>query len=306
MKINFFITVDVETGFGFELDEFVYGKVGNNYYRIPMIMDVCERHNVRATFFISVFEYVYYGKEKMERICRSISERGHDVELHTHPVWLDKSRHYMFQYSLPEQIELIKRGSQLLREWVGKRCIVHRAGTFAANLDTLKALKENNIPLDSSMYYSYYFRGTNLCKLNDFLPVKNKMIKYENIIEIPITTFQEVRCLFSIPFMNCISCCNIRKKLYTVKALVSNVIERNLPTIVMMGHSNSFIDADLRKQKIKPRLKEIYEFDRTLSWLSRHNRIKICTLREWFCQREKDYGDGRDELFRINVNYFSG
>jgi len=62
----------------------------------------------------------------------------------------------MYLYSLDEQIEIIKDGKELVKEWVSEYPVAHRAGgAYGINKDTFTALKENGIPIDSSSFYGH-------------------------------------------------------------------------------------------------------------------------------------------------------
>ena len=132
-----------------ELKQMIYGEINNKYFGFPKILEICNSHNIKATFFISVFDSKKYGENSFKTICQVIKENGHDVQLHTHPRRAyDKTRREMYLYSLDEQIEIIREGKELIKEWTGEYPIAHRAGAYGLNENTLVALKENNIPID--------------------------------------------------------------------------------------------------------------------------------------------------------------
>ena len=95
-KLRVYITIDTETSMGgawrdprnspVPLDRTVFGEVGSVPYGIPLIMDILEEHGFRGTFFTEVFCAYNVGYPEVERVFRSISERGHDAQLHLHPV----------------------------------------------------------------------------------------------------------------------------------------------------------------------------------------------------------------------------
>src|SRR5207249_9066268 len=122
---------------------------------------------------------------------------GHEIQLHTHPdLMYDPKRQSMHEYSLAEQTTIIRDGMALLREWTGKAPIAHRAGSYGANKDTLKALHANGIFLDSSFFYRH---GN--CRL-PFANL-NSPFKADGIWEVPVTVHpRPVRRLgISLPFV---------------------------------------------------------------------------------------------------------
>ena len=64
-------------------------------------------------------------------------------------------------------------------DWIKKEVTAHRAGAYAMNKDTLYALAENDIIIDSSMY-----KGSNNCK---YCPAINVPQWCDGIYEIPVT-----------------------------------------------------------------------------------------------------------------------
>ena len=98
MKVNFLITGDYEI-FGNGTGDFIKCV----YNPTNKILDVCDRHNVIFTIFADMCEYWsfkryaeqlkkdlgYYPHEYFEIQLQDAIKRGHDVQLHLHPQWLD-------------------------------------------------------------------------------------------------------------------------------------------------------------------------------------------------------------------------
>jgi len=103
------ITVDVEdplplkTIYENDVDEeksMIYGKIDGKYFGFQRIMEICNRFNVRATFFLDILEYNRYSEETFKNICQEIKGKGHDVQLHIHPDrGYDENRQKMLEYS---------------------------------------------------------------------------------------------------------------------------------------------------------------------------------------------------------------
>jgi hypothetical protein len=53
---------------------------------IGLIMDVVERYGLKATFFTEALGAGYFGEGGLAEVCREILGRGHDVQLHCHPI----------------------------------------------------------------------------------------------------------------------------------------------------------------------------------------------------------------------------
>lgn len=237
------ITIDTEVGEkakhvkeGFE--KFVMGKIGNEYYGIPKIVDIFDHFDLKAEFFVDVYEYKFFGEEKYKNLCTFLHKKGHGVQLHTHPGYAyDINRINMYEYSLEEQIKIIAEGKELIKKWIGEYPLAHRAGNYGADNNTLKALKENSIKIDSSFFY----RQDN-CKIQ--LSTINDPVVYIDVLEVPITVIKRHPRLLGIPVLlkgnwakldiNWLSYRELKKGLHKVK------FEYNM----IFLHSSSFVSRD--------------------------------------------------------------
>ena len=123
---------------------------------VPQIIKILKKSGIRATFFLNVFEKCIWGEKSLKEVAKAISETNNDVQLHTHPAWcFDRTRPHMWQYSLAEQMEILKIGIELLKKWTGKYPIAHRAGAYGINKNTFVALKQAGIRVDSSNFYEH-------------------------------------------------------------------------------------------------------------------------------------------------------
>ena len=192
------ITIDTEVGEkakfvkdGFE--KFVMGKIGNEYYGVPKIVEILDEFGFKAEFFVDIYEYKFFGEGKYKNLCKTLHENGHGVQLHTHPSYAyDIHRINMYEYSLEEQIKIVAEGKELIKKWTGEYPVAHRAGNYGANNDTLTALKENNIKIDSS-----FFNRQKNCKIQ--LSTVNNPIFYNGVLEVPITVIKRHPKLLGIP-----------------------------------------------------------------------------------------------------------
>ena len=185
-KPKIIITIDTEVGEkakfvkeGFE--KFVMGKIGDENYGVPKIVDILNEHNIKGEFFVDVYEDTFFGKEKYASLCKYLDESGHGVSSHTHPDYAyDINRINMHEYSFEEQVRIISDGKGRIKKWIGKYPIAHRAGNYGANNNTLMALKGNNILIDSSYYYGHPNSKIRMSTVNDPLP-------YNQVMEIPVS-----------------------------------------------------------------------------------------------------------------------
>ncbi|PYJ62580.1 MAG: hypothetical protein DME24_03295, partial [Verrucomicrobia bacterium] len=161
---------------------------------------------------------------------------GHEIQLHTHPdLMYDPKRQSMHEYSLAEQTTIIRDGMALLREWTGKAPIAHRAGSYGANKDTLKALHANGIFLDSSFFYRH---GN--CRL-PFANL-NSPFKADGIWEVPVTVHpRPVRRLgISLPFVKRYGKLDVNWMSGPQLCKAIEQLHGTIPYIVTFLHSFSF------------------------------------------------------------------
>ena len=174
--IKVFITVDVETSIGGAFakpdklrpvgaDKRIYGQIGNKEYGIPLIIEILNSYNLKATFFVEPFNADLGYPGETEPIVRFLVENGQDVQLHVHPNHVHYGLHKSGEpYQRTDQMadleqewqkEIVERGAALLEKWTGIRPIAFRAGNMGASEETLQAMQESGLWIDSSYTFSY-------------------------------------------------------------------------------------------------------------------------------------------------------
>jgi hypothetical protein len=96
----------------------------------------------------------------------------------------DGQRWAMHAYSLEEQTAIVRDGVRLLEEWTGQPVVAHRAGAYAANADTLRALERNGIHLDSSLFW----RHANV-RLQGSGFLRNVPSQRGQVVQVPVTAY---------------------------------------------------------------------------------------------------------------------
>jgi len=271
-KINVFITVDTEHSIGGAFkdrnlkpvgnEKRVWGKIGNKYFGIPLMMDIAERYNIRLTFFVEALNKYYFGEDETKKVCEYILNRGHDIQLHLHPNYLNFKLNNPLEkpysdligtYPLEKQIELIKEGLEILVRNGVPGPIAFRAGCFAANEETLRALKATGVVIDSS--YNKSSVG-DTCLLDNHQI--NDLTYLSEIWEFPITNFVEsakVRPNRLKPLdINGVSFQEMRSTLIQAK-------ENGPHNITIIMHSFSFLKPyDFQYRKVRVRGNVIQRF----------------------------------------------
>jgi len=151
--ITLFLTVDVEDSY-FDRPILMSGDGIGREFGVFGILDEFDSLALKGTFFVNVYEKDRQPAGEVEQVVREIAARGHEVGLHTHPSpTLDFYRRPLFRLSLPAQVEVLRWGVDLIEKWTGERPTSFRAGGYALNDDTLVALQEVGIAIDSSCFF---------------------------------------------------------------------------------------------------------------------------------------------------------
>lgn len=266
-KLKVLVTIDTEglNKIGYDKDISLYKK------SFPLIKEIFDLNNIKkATFFISVFEQYQYGDELLNYIYKYTKD--YEIGLHTHPIWIDKNRLNMHQYSYDEQYNMIKDGKKILEDLYNQQILVHRAGAYGLNHNTIRALKKNNIPIDSSMFYVH-----DNCKIRYS---KNQIVKTKDIMEVPVTIFQrEMYNNHNDLIDNRIRKTDINHAfLDEFKEYIEFAIENNLNTLNLFMHSYSFINYNDKNMSINQR--DITKFNKLIDYLSSHNDIEFINYKD--------------------------
>ena len=99
--------------------------------------------------------------------------------MHLHPEWTDETRlrifpdkpykrQHLIYFSRDEQTELIRRGLALIHMAGARTVTAFRAGSFAANTETLAAVQACGIGIDASLNMCCSFSGQDIRSEGDF------------------------------------------------------------------------------------------------------------------------------------------
>lgn len=157
MKQKVLVSVDTEGPAGcLPVEKMIYGQARDGKeYGITFLMDLFDKNDIRALFFVDIPEMADYGEEKLARVMIDIVERGHDVGVHVHPDHMaDINRRYLWEYSAKEQYEIIARCTDFYVKTLKKAPLSFRAGRYGANNDTLDVLEKLGYQFDMSEFYA--------------------------------------------------------------------------------------------------------------------------------------------------------
>jgi len=210
--MRIYITIDVECSLpglrngGVPLPvgtrERVYGDFAGKKLGTPLIMDMLDAHGFKGTFFCDACMRHLVGDDDAGQALRSIAERGHDVQLHIHPInrlWAMRDNGPLIpreQWSddlgaLPTwlQDDLIKEGRRFMHDHTGRLPTVFRAGNYGASDTTLELLAANGFLADSSYNLWSLDKAGYEMRIVTPAPV-NIPFRHRGILEIPVTVFQ--------------------------------------------------------------------------------------------------------------------
>lgn len=280
--INVFITVDTEHSIGGAFNDprmkpvgnekRIFGKIGQREYGIPLIMDISDRFGLKITFFVEVFNQYFFGDKEGREVVAYILKRGHDVQLHLHPNYLNftlkrpQDLHYsdlIGEYPRDRQMEMIAQARKTLENHGAEAPIAFRAGCFGANTDTLSALSETGFIIDSS-YNGAFLGGP--CLMPDW-GINDVQLGKTSVFEFPVTNFIEksgLRSRRNMPLdINGVSFEEMRYVLETVRRGAG---PRNITVIL---HSFSFIKGyDVQYTRARPRWNVIRRFEKLCLFLA--------------------------------------
>ena len=206
--MNIYLTFDVEiwcggwddldSRFPSSFQRYVYGRSRKGDYALPKTLEILDRYGLKGVFFVEPLFAARFGVEYLSTIVQLISAGHHDIQLHLHPEWTDeirplpfpgasKKRQHMSHYTCEEQTALITLGRDLLSQAGCDTITAFRAGSFACNHDTYRALRQHGIGIDSSLHAVLADSGRDLRQQFDFF----HPLEFEQVRILPMTVFQD-------------------------------------------------------------------------------------------------------------------
>lgn len=155
------------------------------------------RHRLKAVFFVEgLFAgCAQVGLGPLRDIVDLIYSFGQEIQLHLHPEWIPylancsvPFRGYLLRsYSEAEQVSLIEMARDNLIQAGAKAPLAFRAGDYAANENTLRALAKLGFRFDSSYNRQYL---ASKCGLSSIGPIWHAS-PVLGLWEIPVSCFED-------------------------------------------------------------------------------------------------------------------
>ncbi len=261
------ITVDVESYTNGDPERQVWGRFSGEEHGITRIMDLLEARDFKGTFFVTPYEAAKHGENAMRDAARAIHSRGHDLQLHTHPGPMYGVKR-LSHADLPHQVEILRQGMEMLKRWTGKSVIAHRAGAYAANLDTLEACRQVGLVLDAS--FSPAARHTQLARQ---VLKTNQPLEMNGVLELPVTYYIQA----GIGGWRSMRIVDIEAStLRELRSIVRQARDQGLPMVNVMMHSFSFVRYGRVSHDVEQRFADFLEF------LEREPGIAVVTVADFY------------------------
>lgn len=263
---RFIFSIDVECRTNGEPNADIWGSFPNenDEFGIVKIMDLLDSYSSKGTFFFDVYNVEKFGESTLRSVAQAIHQRGHDLQLHTHPRAMF-GFYGMSHASLQDQVRILRTGMEMLFSWTGKMPKAHRAGAFAANEDTLRASQRVGLLADCSLSGGSHNSSILVKKLG----CVNWIQKVGGIWVFPVTYYTQI----AFAFWRSRRILDIEgSSLSEIKHVVQWATKHRVPTVCLLMHSFSLC------RKGKPNYQVINRFERLLQWLHEQPEVQVNTI----------------------------
>ncbi len=253
--LNVFITVDTEIWcngwndldkkFPEYFNKYIYGTTAEGDFALPGKLSILEEYNIPAIFFVEPLFSAKFGLEPLKEIVEILQEKNQEIQLHIHPEWVDEVDDRLLSgitnkisnltcCSREQQSYLIRWGLERLSEAGVNNINAFRAGSYGANLDTLRAVADNKLTFDTS----YNLSGS--IGVSDIAPgeLLNQPRFIENVYEYPVSVVKDpIRQNYRNVQINAFS--------YTeLKNYLDSAYEMGWDSVVVVTHNFELLSRD--------------------------------------------------------------
>ncbi|MBO6525577.1 hypothetical protein [Erythrobacter sp.] len=162
-------------------------------------MAVMDAHGIKGVFFVDPMPALIWGTRAVAEVVEPILERGHEVQLHLHPEWLElagdanplsgRTGRNMHAFTEEEQVELLAFARDQLMRAGAPSPTTFRAGNYGADDATLRALARLGIRYDSSHVPG--IAGSD-CRIS-LSAEDREVVRHEGTIEVPVGSIRSHR-----------------------------------------------------------------------------------------------------------------
>lgn len=178
---------------------YVYGRDARGRVNgLPLQLELLQQHGLHGVFFVESLFTGRFGIGPLQEIVGLIGAAGQEVQLHLHPEWADESRsrwlphvpekrQHLRYFGADDQATLLEAGILALQDAGAPRPTAFRAGSYALNAATLKALAKVGIRIDSS------YNATMLGDSSGLAPGRRlaDAARFDALLEFPVSYFRD-------------------------------------------------------------------------------------------------------------------
>lgn len=189
---------ELDAQFPASFQRYVYGRSAAGDYALPKTLELLKRHGLHGVFFVEPLFAARFGLQHLREIVQLIQGAGQEVQLHIHPEWTDelpappiaeasRKRQHLCYYSEDEQRALIHHAAQLLQQAGAPAPTAFRAGSYAADAATYRALSALGLRIDSSLNSCYAVSGADIAWARN----SNERLELEGVCSYPVTVVRD-------------------------------------------------------------------------------------------------------------------
>lgn len=191
---------------------------------VPYQLARLAAHGLKAVFFVDPMPAARFGIDAVKAMVDPILAAGQEVQLHLHPGWIDP-RHELTGWDEPGQRALIEQARDWLVAAGAPAPIAYRAGSYAADAASLRALAALGIRYDSSHNGSHHPWPSAI----PLPPAQIAPVRVEGVIEMPVGQIADGAGLRHLQLC-AVSAAEMR-------AALAHAVARRHPVTTIVSHS---------------------------------------------------------------------
>lgn len=181
-------------------DQIVWCNVDGSSEGLGFMLNCLSKYRIPATFFVETLQRHYFRHDPMRDVARILHDKGHDVQLHSHPCWAlfkhedwftraraMRNKDSFFGRAEDETVALIEQGLDTFRDWGVPAPTVFRSGNVHHDRSLYRALARTGIPYSSSIALAVFNSG------DPALQLYSGQHRFDGVTELPILTFQDFK-----------------------------------------------------------------------------------------------------------------
>lgn len=257
---------DIDRKFANAFRQYIYGPTAKGNFGLPYQVEVLNAHGLTGVFFVESLFSARFGSDSLAEIVGMLNAGNQEVQLHVHTEWADEARQALLEnnsvkrqhlryFSLEEQTTLIGVALTLLHEAGAANINAFRAGSFAMDLNTMRALKANRILFDSSYNASMWGQDSGVM---DGTAVVEPVF-CEGVYEYPMTVFSDGTT--KLRHAQITACSNLE-----LEGLLWQSLDRGSLAFVLLSHNFEL----LNEKRNRPDGVAVKRFNKLCNFLDRN------------------------------------